>query len=195
MITTIFSRVKGYLLDPVATFRQSKNDEPSTVFSCFIALLLFNAILSAILATILVETIPVFATMTGGIPVPVAIFLMMLVGGFIGTLVFGIWLHLWVYLFGGRRGIMQTIHAVIYGSTPRLLFGWIPFIGFIFTLWSLALGILGVRELQEIDSLKATLAVALAVMIPVILLILLAAWFMVANVTTTALPVPPANLV
>ena len=189
MITSIFGKAKGFLLTPVETFRQSKNDELSTVFTYFIALLLFNAILSAALAAIMIETLPALAMMTWGISVPVAIFLMMLVGGFIATLVFGVWLHLWVYLFGGRRGIMQTINAVIYGSTPRLLFGWIPFIGFIFTLWSLALGILGVRELQEIDSLKATLAVALAVMIPVILLIVLAAYFMIANVTTTAVPV------
>ena len=193
MITNIFEKAKGCLLDPVETFRQSKDDELSAVFSYFIALLLFNAILSAALAAVVIEMMPPLAMMTWGIPVPFAIFLMMLVGGFIATLVFGVWLHLWVYLFGGRRGIMQTINAVIYGSTPRLIFGWIPFIGFIFTLWSLALGILGVRELQEIDSLKATLAVALAVMIPVILLIVLAAYFMVANVTTTAMPVLPAN--
>ncbi|PKL64731.1 MAG: hypothetical protein CVV32_06505 [Methanomicrobiales archaeon HGW-Methanomicrobiales-3] len=193
MITNIFEKAKGCLLDPVETFRQSKDDELSAVFSYFIALLLFNAILSAALAAVVIEMMPPLAMMTWGIPVPVAIFLMMLVGGFIATLVFGVWLHLWVYLFGGSRGIMQTINAVIYGSTPRLIFGWIPFIGFIFTLWSLALGILGVRELQEIDSLKATLAVALAVMIPVILLIVLAAYFMVANVTTTAMPVLPAN--
>ena len=189
MITSIFGKAKGFLLTPVETFRQSKNDELSTVFTYFIALLLFNAILSAAFAAIMIETLPALAMMTWGMSVPVAIFLMMLVGGFIATLVFGVWLHLWVYLFGGRRGIMQTINAVIYGSTPRLLFGWIPFIGFIFTLWSLALGILGVRELQEIDSLKATLAVALAVMIPVILLIVLAAYFMIANVTTTTVPV------
>jgi hypothetical protein len=189
MITTRIEKAKGYLLDPVVTFRQSKNDKPSTVFAYFAALLLFNAILSAMLAAILSETMLMFPLVTWGMPVAVMVFLMMLVGSFIATLVFGVWLHLWVYLFGGRRGILQTINAVIYGSTPRLLFGWIPFIGFIFTLWSLALGILGVRELQEIDSLKATLAVALAVMIPVILLIVLAAYFMIANVTTTAVPV------
>jgi len=189
MITRLIDKAKGCLLSPVETFRQSKDDELSTVFTYFIALLLFNAILSAALAAVMIETLPALAMMAGGISVPVAIFLMMLVGGFIATLVVGAWLHLWVYLFGGRRGIMQTINAVIYGSTPRLLFGWIPFIGFIFTLWSLALGILGVRELQEIDSLKATLAVALAVMIPVILLIVLAAYFMIASVTTTAMPV------
>ena len=108
-----------------------------------------------------------------------------LIGGFVGALIFGAWLHLWVYIFGGRLGIWQTIKTVMYGSTPSLLFGWIPFIGFVFTLWSLVLGILGISELQEISSLKATLAVALAVMIPLILIIILAAFFMIASVTTT----------
>ncbi len=194
MICALIEKAKGYLLDPVETFRQSKDDEPAGVFTYFIALLLFNAILSAALSAIMIETLPAFATMSWGISLPVAIFLLMLVGGFVGTLVFGAWLHLWVYIFGGRRGIMQTINAVIYGNTPRLIFGWIPFIGFLFILWSLTLGILGVRELQEIDGLKAILAVALAVMIPFILLIILAAYFMVANVTATAVPVPVAVL-
>lgn len=169
------------------------NDEPATVFPYFAVLLLLNALLSALLATVLVETIPVPALMSGGIAVPVMVFVMVLAGGFIGTLIFGAWLHLWVYLFGGRRGILQTINVVVYASTPRLIFGWIPFIGFIFVLWSLVLGILGIRELQEVDTVKAILALAFAVMIPVIILIFLAAYFMVANVTTTAMPLPPSN--
>jgi hypothetical protein len=189
MITTRIEKAKGYLLDPVVTFRQSKNDKPSTVFAYFAALLLFNAILSAMLAAILSVTMPIFPLVTWGMPGAVLVFLLVLVGGFFCTLVFGAWLHLWVYLFGGRRGIMQTINAVIYANTPRLILGWIPFMGFLFVLWSLVLGILGTRGLQEIDTLKAILAVALAVMIPVILVIALSAYFMIANVTTTAVPV------
>jgi hypothetical protein len=93
-----------------------------------------------------------------------------------------------VYLFGGRRGIWQTLKAVMYGNTPYLLFGWIPLVGFLFTLWSLVLGIFGIQELQEISSLKAILAIALAVMIPLMLLLILGAFFMIASVTTTAVP-------
>lgn len=193
MIDPIVTRVKGFLLKPVETFQQSRNDEPGLVFSYFAALLLINAILSAIFALIGIETMPRLAGMPEGIAIPVIVFLMVLAGGFILTLIFAAWLHLWVYILGGRRGIMQTFKAIIYGHTPRLLLGWIPVIGFIFVLWSLALGILGIRELQEMSTGKAILAAVIAIMIPLILILLIAAYFMTSSVTTTAIPYQPIN--
>jgi hypothetical protein len=190
MITTLIEKVKGFLTNPVDTFRQSKEEQPNTVFLYFTVLLLLHAVLSAVLAALMIETNPMAGIVTGGLSGPIAVFLVTLVAGLAGVLVLGAWIHLWVYIFGGRRGIWQTIKAVMYGDTPFLLFGWIPFIGFIVMLWSIVLGILGIRELQEMSSLKAILAVALAVMIPLILLLILAAYFMIASTTTTMVPEP-----
>ena len=192
MITGIIEKVKEFLMNPVDAFQQAKGDEPGTVLPYFALLLLLYSIISALLVEAMIGTIPIPGLVTGGISGAGLVFFIILVGGFAGALVFGAWLHLWVYIFGGRRGIWQTLKVVMYGSTPFLLFGWIPFIGFVFTLWSLVLGILGIRELQEISSIKAILAVALAVMIPLILLLILAAFFMIASVTTTG-PVPLAG--
>lgn len=186
MIDTLVARVKGFLFNPVETFQQSKTDKPVTVFACFGILLLFNAILSALVALIGISIMPVREGMSYGMPVPVAVFLVMLIGGLTGTLILSVWLHLWVYLLGGRKGIMQTTYAVIYGSTPRLLLGWVPVIGLFFAIWSLALGIIGIRELQDLSTTKAILAVAIAIFIPLILLILLAAWVYTAVATVTA---------
>jgi hypothetical protein len=194
MITSIIQKAKGFILDPVEAFRQSKDDEPGRVVTYFALLLLFNAVLATIIAALKIELMPVFTGMPWARGLPFALFFMMLIGGFLLSLIFGVWLHLWVYLFGGRKGIMQTLKVVMYGSTPRLLFGWIPFIGFLFLLWSLALGILGIRELQEMDTLKAILVVALAVMIPVILLIILAVYLFTMLVTTNGMPPVPMNI-
>jgi hypothetical protein len=186
MIKSIFEKVKRFLVNPNVAFRQAKGDDPATVLPYFAVLLLIDAVISAALISVfLIGTSPLPGLVTGGISGAVLLFLIILAAGFICTLIFGAWLHLWVYIFGGRQGIWQTLKAVMYGSTPSLLFGWIPFIGFIFSLWSLVLGIFGIRELQEISSMKATLAVALAVMIPLILLIIVAAYFLIATVTTT----------
>jgi len=193
MLNVIVNKVKGFLLNPVETFQQSRDDEPGVVFAYFGALLLISAILSAIVAAIGVEIMPGYAGMMGGVAMPIAVFFMVLVGGFIFTLIFAAWLHLWVYLLGGRKGIMQTFKAIIYGHTPRLLLGWIPIVGFIFALWSLVLGILGIRELQEMSTGKAILAVVIAVMIPLIVFILLAAWFFISYATINGIPVPPGN--
>ena len=192
MITGIPEKVKGFLMNPVDAFRQAKGDEPGAGLPYFALLLLLYSLISALLVSAMIGTLPIPGLVTGGISGAVLVFFLILVGGFAGALVFGAWLHLWVYIFGGRRGIWQTLKAVMYGNTPFLLFGWIPFIGFVFTLWSLVLGILGIRELQEISPIKAILAVALAVMIPLILLLILAAFFMIASVTTTG-PVPLAG--
>ena len=195
MIDTIVTKVKGFLLNPVETFRQSKTDEPTAVFTYFGVLLLFHAILCSLIATLGMAVMPVFTGMPFGSAFPVMVFFMMLVGGCIGTLIAGAWLHLWVYILGGRKGIMQTMNAVMYGSTPRLVLGWIPFIGVIFALWSLALGILGIRELQEMSTGKAILAIAIAVIIPLIFFVLLAAYLLTSYMTVTAVPVAPANFV
>jgi len=195
MIDSIINKVKGFFLTPVETFQQVRDDEPSVVFTYLAVLLLINAIFSALIAAVGFNSMQMFAGMTWGVAVPVMVFFMVLVGGFIFTLILGAWVHLWVYLFGGRNGIMQTLKAIIYGKTPHLLLGWIPFIGFIFTLWSIVLGILGIRELQELSTGKSIFAVIIAIIIPLVLLIILAAYFMIAYVTTSAMPgVPPTNL-
>ena len=186
---TIIDKAKGFLINPVETFQQSRNDEPGVVFTYFAALLLLNAILSALIVAVGIERMPGVAGMMPGVAVPVMVFFMVLAGGFIVTLILAAWIHLWVYLFGGRKGIMQTFKAVMYGNTPRLLLGWIPFVGLIFALWSLVLGILGIRELQEISTSKAIFAVAIAILIPLMLIVLLGAWFITSDMTSTAIPV------
>jgi hypothetical protein len=188
MIDTIIAKVKGFLLEPVETFQKSRTDEPAAVLTYFAVLLLINAVLSAIVAAAVVGAVSEFAGLNIGAPLPVVVFFAVLVGGFILTLIFAAWVHLWVYLFGGRKGIMQTVYAIIYGHTPRLLLGWIPVIGFIFSLWSLALNIVGIRELQELSTMKATLVVAIAVLIPLILIILAFAYFFIASSTMTLVP-------
>lgn len=194
MIDNLITKVKGFFLSPAETFRQSRNDEFPSVFVYFGILLLINAVLSALIAALGMAVMPETFGMSFGLAVPVMVFLIMFVGGCIATLIFAVWLHLWVYILGGRKGIMQTINAVIYGSTPRLLLGWMPFVGILFTLWSLILGVLGVSELQELGTGKAALAVIIAVIIPLIVIILIAAWFMTSVMTVTALPVAPNNI-
>lgn len=190
MIDSIVNKVKGFLLNPVESFKQSKNDEQNVVFTYFAAILLVHSLLSAIISIFWIEKIPMYPGMMTGVAVPVIVFFMALACGFIFTLLFAAWLHLWVYLLGGRNGIMQTFKAIIYGNTPRFLLGWIPFIGIIFALWSLVLSVLGIRELQDMSNGKAILAVVIAVIIPLIVFILIAAYFFISYATITAIPVP-----
>ena len=190
MIDTVMEKAKGFLLQPVETFRKSGADEPSSVFLYFIVLLVINAFLSAVVAAAVVGMIALFAGISLGAPFPVIVFFGVLIGGSILTIIFAAWVHLWVYLFGGRKGIMQTIRVILYGQTPRLLFGWIPLLGFLFLLWSLVLSILGIRELQELSSMKAILVMAIAVLIPLIAIILIVAYLFIASSAVTGFHSP-----
>lgn|GEM_PF-704194 len=191
IIDALVTKAKGFLLAPVETFQQSKADEPSAVFTYFGVFLLINALLSAVIAMFIVQLFPGLDNLPIRGPLPALVFLAMFVGGFIITFVFAAWLHLCVYILGGRKGIMQTVRAVMYGSTLCLHFGWIPFFSFIFALWSFVLWILGVRELQEMSTGKAVAAVIIAVIIPLIVLMLLFAYLFISAVTTTQVSPPP----
>jgi len=56
---------------------------------------------------------------------------LMIIVQFIFIFIGAAWLHLFVYLLGGRKGYLQTLKSVTFGSTPAMLFGWIPFIGWL----------------------------------------------------------------
>jgi hypothetical protein len=86
---------------------------------------------------------------------------------------FAIWLHIRVYIAGGRKGYMETVKSLAYGSTPGMITGWIPIIGpFIGGIWTLVLEVLSVREIHQISTERAAIAVILAVIIPIIIMLL-----------------------
>lgn len=145
-----------------------------------------------LLAIIAAVVLSLFAGMLGMFGVPamsfgvamgpllaVGVFVWVLVSGIIGVFIGGLWLHIWVYLVGGRNGIGETIKAVIYGMTPSLLLGWIPIVGFIALIWALIVETIGVRQLHELSTGKAVLAVIIAIIIPAIIIGVIWAAFMV----------------
>ena len=184
MIDACVGKVKGFLLRPVESFRQAKTDEPGTVLIYLALLGVINAAFSAIVAVFALSSSREYLPYLSGAAGPVLIFLIVLAAEFVFTLLFAAWLHLWVYVVGGRRGILQTVIAVVYGSTPRLLLGWIPFVGILFLFWSLVLWVLGVRDLQELSTAKAVIAVAIAILIPLVILVILLAYLYVGSVAT-----------
>ena len=99
------------------------------------------------------------------------------------------WLHLFVYLLGGRKGYIRTLKAVTFGSTLSMLFGWIPFVGILAGIWSLVLEVLGIWELQEMTTARAALAVILAILVILLIVIAIASFFVIAYSEITRGPV------
>lgn len=178
-------KVKGFLLEPSKTFDTLK-EEPleeavkyyaviATIYSALIALLLA-------FAGNLVGTMMGFGNMGmmmgagTGIGAAITFFVMFMIIAIVGAFISGAILHIFVYIVGGRRGIVQTIKAGMYGSTPSLLFGWIPVMNFIAIIWSLITEIIGIRQLHELTTGKAILVVILPMILAIILSIALAAF-------------------
>ncbi len=188
-------KVKGFLLEPSKTFDALKEEPLKEAVKYYAVIaVVYSALLALLLAFAgsLVGTMMGFGNLgmmmgTGaGIGAAIIFFVMIMISEIAGAFIGGAILHIFVYIVGGRRGIAQTIKAIMYGSTPGLLFGWIPVINFIAIIWSLVAEIIGIRQLHELTTGKAILAVILPIIIAIILAIVLAAVIAVFTVSTTS---------
>jgi len=194
-----FELMKGFLLSPVETFRKVRDTDVEDSLRYYLLLLAINAVLSVIVNLAIAGSVwMVFSDLLkqAGLAVPavagagvIIIALVMIIVQFVLVFIGAAWLHLFVYLLGGRRGYLQTLKAITFGSTPAMLFGWIPFAGLLAAIWSLVLGFFGIRELQDLTTIKAALAVILAIMVIVLIVIATAAFFFIAYSEITPVPI------
>lgn len=189
--------VKGFLMQPVESFRKVRGTSLGDAIKYFLIIVIINAILTVIVDLIFASAILATLTQTMGQMGMGEVFLMETIGmvvvaiilviaSLILLFVFAGWLHLFVYLLGGRKGYAETVKAMIFGSTPYMLIGWIPVIGlFVGGIWSLILEILGIRELHQVSTGRAAGAVVLSAFILALIIMLIAAWFIVSLVSVT----------
>jgi len=165
MLEEIFERIKGMILKPVETLRTAANDEISFTFVYFFILLAVYGILFSLT----LSQFGMFLMMNNQI----IILLLTMLGQMILSFLAGTaWLHLWVYLLGGRQGLKNTFRAVSNSMTPALLLGWLMPMGMIVgMIWGLALEVLGVRELQKFTTTRAILAVAIPMIVGISILV------------------------
>ncbi len=162
-------KVKGFLLSPVETFQKVKDEDLGPLMKYFVILTLIFSILMAVIMiglssamlSLLPVKLPFMAGAAAGGLTAVVTFITLLISLLIGLFIIAAIVHIFVYLLGGKKGYTQTVKAMGYGMTPSLLLGWIPFIGIIVSIWALIVEIIGVRELQEMSTGKAVLAVIL----------------------------------
>lgn len=170
--------LKGILTEPSKTFDALKEEsigEALKYYAVFVAI--SSAIYAVMFSLFFGMMLRQFGTMMGmgtGVAAGVAMFFMLFIFGIIGVIIVGSIFHIFVYIAGGRKGLNQTIKAVIYGSTPGMLLGWIPLVGIIAGIWSLILEVLGIRQLHEMTTERAILAVVLVFVVSVIIAVILA---------------------
>ncbi|MCU0631995.1 MAG: YIP1 family protein [Methanolinea sp.] len=187
--------IKGFLMEPVPSFRKARKTPFGDAIKYYLILLIINAILTVIVELVMASAILSAINQAMGQMGMGELFLVGTVGVVVGAIILVIlslillfivagWLHIFVYLLGGRKGYLETVKALIFGSTPYMLIGWIPVIGIIVGgIWSLILEILGIRELHQVSTGRAVGAVILAMLILVIIIVFIAAWFIISLVS------------
>jgi hypothetical protein len=183
----IVEKVKGFLLKPAETFRATASESLNSAFQYYVILLIIYSILLAIVISVSLGVTYYTITVTGLLGshgativnaftpflvsyvlfVPYLAFMVMLFGIFLS----GFWYHVFVILFGGRKGLTQTVKTVMYAWTPFFLIGWIPFISIIGIIWSWILIIIGIRENQEMTFGRAILVLVVPLVLSLIFLL------------------------
>jgi len=199
-------KVKGFLLKPSETFRATQAESLNSAFQYYVILLIVFSVLMFLLIAVSIALSGSVSPATGVLGssgsgplnafkpflttfvlfLPFLLFMM----GLFGIFLSGFEYHVFVLLFGGQKGYVQTVKTVMYAVTPVLLIGWIPFASIIGGIWYLILIAIGIRENQEMTTGRAVLVV----LVPVVLnLIFLAGMLAAAGAFIHALTVVSHN--
>ncbi len=67
--------------------------------------------------------------------------------------------HPIAFILKCRKGLPSTFKAVVYSSAPVFILGWIPFVTFISSLWSIALMVIAISKLHEVSMKRAFMTI------------------------------------
>ena len=160
MTLSVRKRISGFLFHPTETFENTRSDTIKDTFVYYILLLLLNAVLSVCFAAVIMRGINLGSSAIGGsvwMGLPGAFF-SALIEGLILLVIGGLWLHLLVFITGGRKQIDQTFKVLMYGATPCLLLGWMPLVNLFAGIWALGIVFIGIRKLYEFPTRRAVYA-------------------------------------
>ncbi|MBK5190238.1 MAG: YIP1 family protein [Methanosarcinales archaeon] len=179
LLMDVLERIRRFLFHPTKEFTASKDETLGDAARYYVPLLTIVAAIVAVAVTAVVLILGVvgisgigkFAPLLG-----VGAFVGIIAVGILAVLYIAVWLHIWVYLLGGRKGLTQTVKAVTFGVTPILILWWLPGPNVLLApIWALILVILGVMVLHELSQKTAIFAVILAILVPLVLVGIVAA--------------------
>ena len=180
----IIEKAKGFLSEPTRAFETYKEEplEEAVKYYLFIAAVysLLLAIITGIIYSVIYSVVnPLIGKYQYPMKVPNGFietfgdffmtFIMMLICVFI----WGVILHVFAYILGGRWEIARSIKVAMYSSTPLILLGWIPGLNIFGWIWAGALNVVGLHQYQDLPEGKAIAAVLTPVILLLILLIVI----------------------
>ena len=166
MTLTIPDKIRGFLFSPSEAFWQVRDEDLKETTRYFIVISVIYTLLSTLITGIAVSKHPALVLFglgfgSGNIVLSFFIILALTIGI---TVAYAFWLHLWIIVICGKRGIRKTIKTVFYFLTPIMLIGWIPVIGaFAAPVWSVVVGIIGIQELFQVSFGRALIAILISI--------------------------------
>ncbi len=179
MALSLTDKIMGFFVRPVETFRAVRDEDLVPPIIYYIVLLIINAILVAIVAYL---GYGAAANAPPGVGAFIAGLIGAIIAGILGLLLWAVFLHVGAKIMGGRGDFADSFKPAVYAQTPSLLIGWlsvIPIIGWligiVLFIWTLVLLFLGVRELHEMETMRAVIAVVIAAVLYIIVIAIIAA--------------------
>ena len=175
-----FDKVKGLITKPAETFRAVEEDTLGDAIKyTAIATVIVSVLTGLIMDVIFKDTVSIFGWTTnpGFLLIPL-LAILSVIFAILGLLIFGAWQHLGILICGGKKGYIQTVKAIAYGSTPGYVFIWnvglIPYVGSVIVgIVCLIVTMIGLRELLQISTGRAIVALLLAIGLPTLLFTIL----------------------
>ena len=176
MMVRISDKIRGFLFSPSEAFWQVRDEDLKETTLYFIVISVIYTLLSTLITGIAVSKHPalvLFGLGFGSGNIVLSFFIILALTISIAV-AYAFWLHLWIIVICGKRGIRKTIKTVFYYLTPTMLIGWIPVIGaFAAPVWSVVVGIIGIQELFQVSFGRALIAILISIITAGILAALL----------------------
>ncbi len=148
----LVEKAKTVMTNPSAFFEKIKYEQG--IKGAFVYLAIFSLIdLAIVSAGIILGFNQILSVFLGGLMIiflillyPATLLLTFLSVGFV---------HIFARLLKGRGNYAATYKALIYGNTPSYIFGWVPVLGVVFSIYSIYLNIKGLSKLHDVSMLRA----------------------------------------
>ena len=182
-------KIKSALTSPSQLFNAVKGEKGfKTPLTYYAVLALVSSILSALVSAYISN--PVLPKVVYSSSLIVLSIVVSWIASFIVAFIFVAIVHVFVYLLGGKGGYLQTYKAYVYGMTPSLMLGWLPFVNIIVALYSgLYLFPKGMSILQNMGFGRALAAVLLPIIIISLIMVALFFAFLSVFLSGAGLPV------
>ncbi|MDE4908534.1 YIP1 family protein [Methanogenium marinum] len=165
MTQSFSDRIRTCLFSFDQGFGEYRNESFKDAFVFYLTLLFaFSVLITIVIAAGLIAFGPELeipnAALLFIIP---AVFFGSLVGGIISLFISAAVTHIFILLFKGTGGYLETVRAACYSMVPTLLIGWTIIGAFLTPYWGMAIQVFALHEFHGVSKLEAVLAVFIPV--------------------------------